>query len=86
MEQGGEGFGLRLSGKNGDASAVAQAKRGGDLLGKDKFDALTLNERKQTVVVLTHVAVYLAHGGKLDAFGLLHILSRDLRPGFYAPM
>jgi len=31
-------------------------------------------------VVLSYVAVDLAHCGKLDAFGLLHILSRDLRP------
>ena len=73
MEQSGEGFGLRLSGENGNASAVAHAKRGSDVLAVDKLDALTLDERNETVVVLAYVAVHLAHGGKLDAFGLLHI-------------
>jgi hypothetical protein len=49
MEQGGEGFGLRLSRQDRDASAVAHAERGSDLLRKDKLNALTLNERYETV-------------------------------------
>ena len=54
-------------------SAVAHAQRGGDVLGKDKLDALPLDERNKTVAVLAHVAVDLAHGGKLCAVGLRHI-------------
>ncbi len=69
----GELLGLRLTGKNGDASAVAYAKRRCDLLGKDKLDALPLDEGNETVVVLANIAGDFAHGGKLRAFGLLHI-------------
>jgi hypothetical protein len=73
MEQGGEGFGLRLSRQDGNASAVAHTESGCDLLRKDKLDALTLDKRNETVVVLAYIAVHFAHHGKLDAFGLLHI-------------
>jgi len=63
----------RMSGQNGNASAVAHAERGCDLFSEDKLDALTINERKQTIVVLAHVTVDFAHCGKLNAFGLLHV-------------
>jgi hypothetical protein len=73
MHERGEGFGLRLTGQDGDTSAVAHAERGRNVLGKDKLDALTLNERKQTVVVFAHVAIDLAHCGKIDSIGLPHV-------------
>src|SRR5260370_38583879 len=73
MYQGGEGFGLRLTGQDGDASAIAHAESGRDVLGEDKLDALTINEGKQTVVALAHVAIDFADRGKIDAFGLLHV-------------
>jgi len=63
----------RMPGQNGNASAVAHAERGCDLFSEDKLDALTINERKQTIVVLAHVTVDFAHCGKLNAFGLLHV-------------
>jgi hypothetical protein len=46
--------------QDGDASAVAHAERGGDALGEDKLDALTLNESNQTVAVLAYVSADLA--------------------------
>src|SRR5216683_4449301 len=73
MHQSGEDFGLRLTGQNGDASAVAHAESGRDVLGIDKLNALTFDERQQTVMVLSHVAIDFAHRGKLDTFCLLHI-------------
>ena len=73
MDKGAELLGLGLSGKNGNPSAVADAKRGGDLLGKDKLDALGFDERNETVAVLANRAAHLPHGGKLCAFGLRHI-------------
>src|SRR6266851_3306759 len=73
MNKGGEGLGLRLAGQDGDASAIAHAESGRDVLGKDKLNTLTFDERKQTIVVLSHVAIDFAHRGKIDAFGLLHV-------------
>src|ERR1700678_2927862 len=73
MHQRSEGFGLRLTGQDGDASTVAHAERGCDLLGKDKLDALLLNERNEAVVVLANVAIDFAHRGKLRTFGLAHV-------------
>ncbi len=48
-------LGLGLSGENGNPSAVADAKRGGDLLAEDKLNVLGLDERNETVVVLSTV-------------------------------
>ena len=73
MDKRGKFLGFRLAGENGNPAAVADAQRGSDVLGKDKLDALLLDERNKTVAVLAHVAVYLVHGGKLRAVGLRHI-------------
>jgi len=80
MYQRGELLGLRLTGENGDASAVAHAERGSDLLVVDKLDALALEERGQTVDVLAGIARDFAQLGKVYAIGLRNILSRDLGP------
>jgi hypothetical protein len=56
MHKGGELLSLGLAGKNGDLSAVAHAHGGRDLFGKDKLDTLLLNEGKQMIAVLAHVA------------------------------
>jgi hypothetical protein len=73
MHQRGEGFRLRLTGQDGDAPAVAHAESGRDVIGKDKLDALTLDERNQTVMVFAHVAIDFVHRGKLNAFRLLDV-------------
>src|SRR6266852_2368405 len=73
MNKGGEDFGLRLTGQDGDATAIAHAESGCDVLGEDKLDSLTIYEGKQTVVVFAHVAIDLTHCGKVDAIGLLHV-------------
>src|SRR3954468_19566026 len=54
VDKGAELFGLGLSGKDGNLSAVALPQSGGDLLGKDKLDALGFNERDKPVAVLAY--------------------------------
>jgi hypothetical protein len=66
-------FGLGLTGQDGDASAVADAERGSNLLGEDKLDALLLYKRHETVAVLSDLAAHLPHRGKLRALGLQDI-------------
>ena len=67
-------LGLRLAGEDGDASAVAHAQSGGDVLGKDKLDALALDEGNETVAVLADVAADISRMvGKLCAVGLRDI-------------
>ena len=52
VNKGAELLGLGLSGKDGNPSAVADAKSGGNLLGEDKLDALGFNEGNKTIAVL----------------------------------
>src|SRR5260370_4261723 len=73
MHKRGERVGVRLAGQDGDASSVTHAERGRDVLGEDKLNAMTINERNRTVVILSHVAIDFAHCGKIDSFGLLHV-------------
>src|SRR5271168_4660925 len=66
-------LGLRLSGQQSDSAAVAHAESGCDVLTEDKLDALCLDERKQAIAILAHIAVDLAHRRKFRAFGLAYI-------------
>ena len=70
MDKRGKFLRFRLAGENGDPAAVADTQRGSDVLGKDKLDALLVDERDKAVAVLAHVAVYLVHRGKFRAVGL----------------
>jgi hypothetical protein len=49
VNKGAELFGLGLAGKNRNPSAVADAKRGSNLLCKDKLDAPLFDERQDAV-------------------------------------
>ena len=59
--------------------------RGSNSLGEAKLDALRFHELNQTFAVSADIAVYFGQGGKVFAFGLADILSRDLRPSLCAP-
>ena len=50
-----------------------------------KLDALSIDELNQAIAVYAGIAADARMFGKLLAFGLGNILSRDLRPGFYPP-
>ena len=71
-------LGLGLAGKNGNPSAVAHAQSRGDLLSKDKLDALRRDERNQAVTVLAYIPRHLPHLGKLCALGLRSIEDVDV--------
>ena len=58
--------------------------RGSNSLGEVKLDTLRFDELKQTFAVSAHVAVDFGQCGKVFAFGLADILSRDLRPSLCA--
>ena len=73
VNQGAELLSLGLSGENGNPSAVADAKRRSDLLGKDKLDALSFNEGNKTVAVLAYRSGHLPQRGKFRPFGLAHV-------------
>src|ERR1035441_1357111 len=73
MHQRSEGFGLRLTGKDGNASAITYAERGRDLIGKAKFDTLFFNECQKTVVVLSCIALNVLYLGKIGPICLLDI-------------
>src|ERR1700723_3601750 len=87
MDKGAELFGWDLSGKNGDPASVAHAKRRCDALFELKLDTLRDQKVEGAFPVLAYFAVHpLREIGERCALGLAHILSRDLRPGFYPPM
>src|SRR5450756_134082 len=73
MHQCGEGFCLRLTGKDRNASAITYAERGRDLIGKDKLDTLFFNECQKTVVVLSCIALNVLYLGKIGPICLLDI-------------
>jgi hypothetical protein len=73
MHKGGELLRFGLAGENGNPAAITHAKGGGDVLGKDKFDVLLVDERNETGAVLADFAAHLAHGGKLCALSLRNI-------------
>ena len=53
-------------------------------LGEAKLDALRFHELEQAFAVSSHVAVDFGQRGKVFAFGLADILSRDLWPSLCA--
>jgi len=58
--------------------------RGSNSFGETDLDALRFDELKQAFAVSAYIAVYFGQGGKVFAFGLADILSRDLRPSLCA--
>jgi hypothetical protein len=66
-------FRIRQFRQDGDTSAVAHAQRGSNVFAIHKLDALPLNEGNQTVTVLAHVALNLAHLGKVCTVRLRHV-------------
>ena len=73
-------------GKQRDLSAVRQAFGGADLFRVIQRDALTFDELNEPFAVAAHVALDFGECGKLFAFGLGKILSRDLRPNLCTPV
>lgn len=63
---------------------MRETLRGSNSLGETNLDALRFNELKQTFAVAAHIPVYFGQGGKVFAFGLADILSRDLWPSLCA--
>jgi hypothetical protein len=63
---------------------MRETLRGSNSLGEAKLDALRFHEPNQTFAVSADIAVYFGQGGKVFAFGLADILSRDLRPSLCA--
>ena len=57
---------------------------GSNSLGETNLDGLRFNELKQTFSVVAHVAIDFGQRGKVFAFGLADILSRDLRSSLCA--
>jgi hypothetical protein len=47
---------------------------------------LSLDELYEAFAVAAHIALYFGERGKLFAFGLDNVLSRDLRPSPCAPV
>ena len=70
--------------KQRDLSAMRQALGGGNSLGVIQLDALRFDELEQPFAVSAHVALDFGQRGKLLAFGLGDVLSRDLRPSLCA--
>jgi hypothetical protein len=73
MDKRGEGFRLRLSGQERDASAVAHAECGGNVGVIDKLNPLGLHEGRQSVDVLARVACDFVECGQLYTIGLRNI-------------
>lgn len=73
-------FRLGLSGQQDNSAAVAHAHCRSDVLVELKRDALLRDEVDQPLAVLSCIALHRGVLGKLCAFGLAQILSRDLRP------
>ena len=73
--------------KQSNLASVAHAKGGCNALFEFQRDALSNDKIHKAVAVLSGAAGdALGEFGKLLTFGLAYILSRDLRPRFYAPM
>ena len=58
---------------------------GGNSLGEAKLDTLRFHELQQAFAVSAHVAIDFGQRGKVFAFRLGNVLSRDLWPSLYAP-
>ena len=87
VNQRGEFFGLRLARQQSDLAAIGDTQRRGNLFVEFQRDILLCEECNHPVAVLAHFASDVVL--KLWEFcrgRLADILSRDLRPRFYAPM
>jgi hypothetical protein len=81
MDQSRKFLSWRPTGQDSDLASVAHAQRGSDALLELKLDALCEDEIDQPLPVLADIARdALGQFGKLLAFRLRDILSRDLRP------
>jgi len=84
MHERGELLGWLHPCKQRDLSAMRETFCGSNSLGEAKLDALRFHELEQAFAVSGHVAIDLGQRGKVFAFGLADILSRDLRPSLCA--
>src|SRR5580698_2132659 len=71
-------------GKQLDLAAIRETFCGSNFFGETDLDALRFNELKQTFAVSAHVAIDFGQRGKVFAFGLTNVLSRDLWPSLCA--
>jgi hypothetical protein len=71
-------------GKQRDLAAIRETLGGSNSFGETKLDALRFYELEKAFAVSAHVAVDFGQSGKLFAFGLSNVLSRDLRPSLCA--
>jgi hypothetical protein len=85
MHKRGKLLGWLHSREQRDLAAMRETLRGSNVLGKAKLDALRFHELKQAFAVSAHVAIDFGQRGKVFAFGLTDVLSRDLRPSLCAP-
>jgi hypothetical protein len=65
---------------------VRQAFCRADPFGIVQLDALSFHELEKAFAVTAHFALHFGQRGKLFAFRLRDILSRDLRPSLCAPL
>ena len=84
MHERGKLLGWLHPGKQLDLAAIRETFCGSNFFGETDLDALRFNELKQTFAVSAHVAIDFGQRGKLFAFGLADILSRDLWPSLCA--
>ncbi len=84
MNQRREFLGWLHPGKQSDFSAMRQTLGRADLVGVAQFDALRFHELHQPFSVARDIALYFGQRGKIFAFGLAEVLSRDLRPSLCA--
>ena len=63
---------------------MRETLRGTNALGEAKLDALRFHELEQTFAVSAHIAIDFGQRREFFAFGLVDVLSRDLRPSLCA--
>jgi hypothetical protein len=87
MNQTNEVLGWRQAGQDGDFAAVADAEGRRDLLVVFERDILPSEKFDEPIPVLACIpGNVVLELGQVRSLGLRHVLSRDLRPRFYAPM
>jgi hypothetical protein len=84
MHKGGKLLGRLHSREQRNLAAMREPLGGSNALGKAKLDALRFHELEQAFAVRAHVAIDFGQRGKVFAFGLTDVLSRDLWPSLCA--
>jgi hypothetical protein len=84
MYERGKLLGRLHPGQQRDLPTMRETLRGSNFLGEAELDTLSFNEPEQTFAVSAHVAINFGQRGKVFAFGLSDVLSRDLRPSLCA--